>query len=682
MTNPLLVPSTLPYELPDFAALGFEHYREAFEAGIAQHEQEIQAIVADPQPATFENTIAALERSGAILELVCNVFFNKVSADSDDQLRELEKEYAPLLAAHSDRVNLDAGLFKKISAVYDTLADSDLTAEERWLVERYHTEFVLRGAGLSEEKKEQLAQHNQRLSQLSTDFGNRLLADTNDAALHVTDVAELAGLSESQISTCREAAQSRGLNGYLITLILPTEQPYLATLTNRETRRRLMEASQSRGTRGNEFDTCELVLEITRLRAERAQLLGFANHAAYAVADQTAKTPEAIEELVYPMAAPAARNAANELAMLQSYADAECEAAGIEKFTLESWDWDFYAAKVCQERYGVDTEALRPYFEYERVLIDGVFWAATQVYGITFAERKDLVGYHPDVRIFEVFDTDGKGLALFLHDVYTRDSKRGGAWMNNLIDQSHLLGQKPIICNNLNVPKPAAGEPTLLSLDEVTTMFHEFGHALHGIFSDVTYPHVSGTKVSRDFVEFPSQVNEMWIQWPQVIGNYARHVETGEPIPSDILTKLKESALFGQGYATATYLASALLDQEWHKITPETQIESVAAFEAAALSRIGLDSPVVPPRYRSSYFNHTFSGGYDAGYYAYIWSEILDADTVAWFEENGGMTRANGDKFRAELLARGLSRDSLESYRQLRGRDAVIEPLLARRGLN
>lgn len=680
MTNPLLTPSPLPYELPDFAALDRDvHLAEALQVGMDQQRDEIAAIVNNPEPATFDNTILALERSGDILARATRVFYQLLSADGGDNLRAIDAEFAPKLAAHHDSLLFDAGLFARIEAVY--AARDTLTEESRYLVERIYTVYRLRGAALEPRDKEKLGEYNRRLSELSTEFGARLHKDTNDSAVVFDHVAELEGLAPSAISAAAAAAEARGLSGkYLITLVLPTAQPCLASLTNRQSRQRVFEASRRRGNRGNDFDTNAIVLEQVRLRAERAILLGYPNHAAFAVADQTARTPEAIEQSIYPLAEPAARNARAELADLQAFADRWNDEHGLERFALAAWDWDFYANLLKAERYCLDTTALRPYFAYDRVLKDGVFFAANQLYGITFEERPDLIGYHPDVRVFEVKDADGSGLALFLHDVYARDTKRGGAWMNNLVEQNALCGRRPVICNTLNVPKPAEG-PTLLTLDEVRTMFHEFGHALHGMLSDVRYPRLSGTAVSRDFVEFPSQVNEMWLDWPEVLSNYAVHHETGEPLDPTIVAKIQESAAFNEGYATSAYLGAALLDQEWHKIQPDTAILSVAEFEAAALAKVGLDNPVVPPRYSTTYFNHTFGGSYDAGYYSYIWSEILDADTVAWFKEHGGLTRENGEHFRRELLSRGRSRDPLESYRAFRGRDAEIQPLLERRGL-
>ena len=681
MTNPLLTPSALPYELPDFANLRFEHYREAFDAGLEQQRQEIAAITANPDGATFANTVEALERSGEILGVVSRVFFNKISSDSDDDLRDLEAQIAPELAAHADAISLDDVLYRRLLTVRDA---GGLDDEDAYLVERRVREFELRGAALDDSGKERLRAYNKRLSELKTEFGRRLQADTNDSAVVFDDVSELDGLSASAISACADAARARGIDGkYLLTLVLPTAQPAVAQLTHRGSRRRVHEASVNRCSRGNTNDTRDLVLEMVRLRAERAELLGYPTHAAYALADQTAGGPEAVEERVYPMGGPAARNAADELKVIQEVADRDAEAAGAERFDVAAYDWAYYSDKVHAERYNVDTAAMRPYFEYDRVLRDGVFYAAEQVYGMTFTERPDLVGYHPDVRVFEVFDADGSGLGLFLHDPYARDSKRGGAWMNNLVDQSTLLGKRPVVCNNLNVPKPAAGEPTLLTLDEVRTLFHEFGHAIHGLVANTRYPHLSGTSVSRDFVEFPSQVNEMWIQWPEVIANYAVHHETGEKLDTAAIDKLAESALWGEGYETHAYLGAALLDQEWHKLSASdaAALGSVEDFERDALQRVGLLNDVIPPRYSTAYFNHIFASGYDAGYYSYIWSEVLDADTVEWFKDNGGMTRDNGDHFRRELLARGRSRDPMASYVAFRGREPEIEPLLRRRGL-
>ncbi|RZI91872.1 MAG: M3 family peptidase [Microbacterium sp.] len=535
------------------------------------------------------------------------------------------------------------------------------------------------GAGLDDDQKAVLTDLNQRLSMLTTTFEKNLLADTNDLAVVFDDVAELDGLTEGEISAAVQNAADRGLDGrYVLTLTLFTGHPYLSTLTNRESRRRLLAASRARGSRGNEHDNREVLREIVRLRAERAALLGYSSHAAYVTSDETAGSPEAVHDLLRRLAVPAAANARREQEALQELIDAEGAS-----FPVEAHDWAFYTERVRQARYDLDRTALRPFFEAERVLRDGVFRAATQLYGITFAERADLPAYHPDARVFEVSNADGSALGLFVLDLYTRDTKRGGAWMNSIVSQSRLRGTHPIVVNNLNVPKPAPGQPTLLTLDEVTTLFHEFGHALHGLFATVTYPHFAGTNVFRDFVEFPSQVNEMWIYWPEILAAYARHVDTDELLPAEVVAKLRESETFNQGFATSEYLAAAWIDQAWHSLSVEQAqaVDDVAAFEAEALADIGLDNPVVPTRYSSTYFAHVFSGGYSAGYYSYIWSEVLDADTVEWFHENGGLTRDNGDRFRERLLGVGGSKDPLAAYRDFRGRDAEIEPLLKRRGL-
>jgi len=677
-SNPFLAPSTLPYQLPPFAEIRDEHYRPAFDAGMAEQLAEVQAITANPAEPSIDNTLIELERSGQVLTRVATVFFSLSSSDSSDFGTALEEELAPLLAAHTDAIRLDPALYARISALYARRDELDLDAETAYLLERYHTEYTLAGAGLNETDKSALREFNKRLSTHTTRFEKNLLADTNDLAVVIDDVADLDGLGEGEISAAAEAAKDRGLPGkFVLTLVLPTSHPYLASLTNGSVRERLLTASRARGIRGGAHDNRELVLEITRLRAQRARLLGFASHAAYVTADETAKNPDAVADMLGRLAPAAARNAKAEQQALQA---AVQEAAG--DVELAAWDWAFYTEKVRQARYNVDTSAMRRYFELERVLHDGVFYAATRLYGVTFTERPDLTAWNPEARVFEVTDEDGSPVGLYIADFYTRDSKRGGAWMNSLVSQSTLLGTPTIVTNNLNVAKPAAGSPTLLSFDEVTTLFHEFGHALHGLFAQVTYPRFAGTNVYRDFVEFPSQVNEMWMLWPEVLANYARHYRTNEAMPQELVDRIRDSATFNEGFNTSEYLAAALLDQAWHRIGADDDVTDVDAFEAGALAAVGLDNPVVPTRYASTYFAHTFSGGYDAGYYSYIWSEVLDADTVAWFTENGGLTRANGDRFRARLLGVGGSGDPLVAYRDFRGRDADIQPLLDRRGLN
>jgi len=678
--NPFFAPSTLPFGLPPFAEIRDEHYEPAFERGMADQLAEIQAIVRRRDMPTFENTLIPLEESGQLLDRVAEVFFNKSSSDSNDATNELEERIAPRLAGHGDAILLDPMLYWRITTLHDALASDEgparaWTAEQRYLVERWHTQMTLAGAGLDDAEKERLKALNQEISTLTTRFEKNLLADTNELAVHVTDAAELVGLGDGEVSAAREAAAGRGLDGWLVTLVLPTGHPFLASIGSHDLRERIMTASRSRGSRGGEFDNRELVLRIARLRAERAELLGFPSHAAAITADETARTPEAVADMLGRLAPAAARNARAEQADLEALAGSAITAA----------DWAFFTEKVRAQKYDVDTAGLRPWFEAERVLQDGVFFAATQLYGVTFAERPDLVAYHPDARVFEVSNEDGSALGLYILDLYTRDSKRGGAWMNPLISQSELLGHPgSIVVNNLNVPKPAAGRPTLLTFDETSTFFHEFGHALHGLFARVTYPKFSGTNVFRDFVEFPSQVNEMWMLWPEVLANYAKHHETGAPLDAEVVERIHASEAFNQGFLTSEYLAAALLDQAWHRLSHNAAeaVDDVAAFEADALRAVGLDDPLVPPRYGSTYFAHVFSGGYDAGYYSYIWSEVLDADTVDWFKENGGLTRANGDRFRDRLLGVGGSKDPLEAYRDFRGRAADIGPLLKRRGLD
>ena len=665
--------------MPPFASIQDADYRPAFDKGMVDQLAEIRAITVHRDMPTFENTMIPLEKSGQLLERVATVFFNKTSADGNEFTSELEEELAPLLSAHADTIRLDARLYWRIKTLFehlDTLRPDDKhgDAESRYLVERYFAEYTIAGAALDDAQKQILRELNQQLSTLNARFEKNLLADTNDLAVVIDAVAELDGLESGEISAAAEAARERGLEGkYLITLVLPSGQPVLSALSDRAVRKRIMTASMQRGNRGGAWDNSQLVLDITRLRADRAKLLGFDSHAAWVISDETAKTPAAVAAMLGRLAAPAARNALAEQADLEALAG----------HPIEAHDWSFYSEKVRKATYDVDTAQMRPYFEAERVLQDGVFFAATKLYGVTFSERPDITAYHPDVRVFEVTDDDGTAVGLYTLDLYTRDSKRGGAWMNALISQSELMGHPVIVTNNLNVPKPAAGETTLLTFDEVNTLFHEFGHALHGLFARVVYPRFSGTNTFRDFVEFPSQVNEMWMLWPEVLANYAVHHQSGEPMPQEFVEKIQASSAFNEGFATSEYLAAAILDQAWHAIAPDASVADVAEFEAAALAAAGLDNPAVPTRYSSTYFQHVFANSaYDAGYYSYIWSEVLDADTVDWFRENGGLTRANGDRFRQRLLGVGGSKDPLEAFRDFRGRDAEIQPLLDRRGLN
>ena len=670
MTNPLLAASPLPYGLPLFTALTPRDYREAIEAGLSVHLDEIRAITDSPEAATFENTALAMERSGQLVNRASAAFFTLVSADGSQEIRDLETELSPLFPAHQDGIYLNHPLYERFSAIDTAACDPESVR----LVEEYLKEFRQSGIQLDAAGQERLRAINADLARLGTEFGQRVKEGMKSAALLVGDAAELAGLTADDIAGAAEAARAAGHDGqFLLTLVQPGNQPALAALENRDVRRRLFEASVARGSNGGSLDVLDLARTMAALRAEKAQLLGFANYAGLVVDRQTAPDFEAVQAMLNRMAPAAMRNADAEAAPL-------AEVAG---HRLEPWDWAYYSAKVRREKYDVDEQALRPYFELDRVITDGVFFAATSLYGITFHQRPDLQAYHPDVRIWEVRDGDGTGLGLFLGDYYARESKRGGAWMNSLVDQSELLGTRPVVINTLNISKPAPGEPTLLTLDELRTLFHEFGHALHGLLSSVTYPRFSGTAVPRDFVEYPSQVNEMWIMWPEVLANYARHHATGELLPRDIIDRLEESRLWGEGFATTEYLGAALLDLAWHTLEPDGVPDDALEFEAKALAAAGIAHPLIPPRYRTGYFQHIFAGaGYAAGYYSYIWSEVLDAETVDWFTENGGLTRTNGDRFRQELLSRGNSRDPLESFRTLRGRDAELGPLLKRRGLD
>jgi len=672
--NPFAQRSTLEYELPPFALIEEEHYLPAFYEGCAEQLAEVQAILDTPGAATFENTIVALEKSGQYLGRMLRVFYNKSSSDTNEALDAIEEEIAPKFAAHQDAISLNPVLFKRIKDLYDSRESLGLTSEDSWLLERYYKDLIHEGAHLTEDQRTRLKELNEELSSLETQFSKNVLADTNDLAVLVDTVEELDGLSENQIASAAAAAKDRGHDGkWLIGMVNFTGNPVLDSLTNRELRKKIMEDSKKKANRPNENDNKPVLLQMVKLRAERAKLFGKETHAEHVIAVQTAEHPDNVHAMLRKIAPAAVRNAKAEAEDLK-------KSAGID---IESWDWGFYTEQVRLEKYNIDTTKMRPYFELERVLHDGVFFAANKLFGITFKERPDLVTYHSEARAFEVNNEDGSKVGLFIGDFYTRDSKRGGAWMNNLVDQNFLFEQVPVVVNNLNVPKPPAGKPTLLTFDETTTLFHEFGHALHGLLSQVKYPRVSGTSVQRDFVEFPSQVNEMWILWPEVVQNYARHHETGEKLPQEWIDSLKAASTFNEGHATTSYLAAAILDLAWHSLNTEeaAKVTDVEAFEAQAIKDYGLDFSPVPTRYRSTYFSHIFAGGYSSGYYGYIWSEVLDADTVDWFKENGGLLRANGDHFKNTLLGRGGSIDSMQMFRNFRGRDSKIEPLLKRRGL-
>lgn len=668
VTNPFFAPSALPYSLPHFAEIRDEHYLPAFEKALADHLEEIAAITANPEKPTFTNTVEALERAGDLLERVRAVYHNQVSAHLTPGLRAIEPQVNAMLAAHSDAVHLDPALYTRIRALHEARATLGLDPESLRLLDRYRTVFRRAGAELSEDGRARLRELNAEIAAASTAFGQNLLAANEEGALVLDDPARLAGLSPDAVAAAAENARRLGHEGrWVLSLRNFSNQFELASLEDREVRKRLLDASVNRAQDTNG----PLAVTLATLRAERAALLGYDSHAAYVVDDNTAGSPKAVNDLLARLVPPAVANARAE-------AEALAELAG---GPVEAWDWAYWSEQVRKERYAVDQAALRPYFELEKVLHDGVFHAAHEVYGLTFTERPDLPGYHPDVRVFEVFDTDGSGLGLFLADFFSRPTKRGGAWMNALLVQSGLLERRPVIVNNHNIDKPAPGEPALLTFSQVETLFHEFGHALHGLFSAVRHPFFSATAVPRDFVEFPSQVNEMWALWPEVLGKYARHHETGEPMPADVVARMEEAARFGQGFATVEYLAATLLDWAWHSLPAGADPGDALAFEARALSEAGLNLPAIPPRYRTTYFQHVFNLGYSAGYYSYIWSEVLDADTVEWFTERGGMRRENGDLFRRELLSRGGSVDPMAAFAAFRGRAPEVEPLLVRRGL-
>lgn len=671
--NPFLTKSPLAYELPPFADIAESDYLPAFYAGMDEQLAEVERIINEPE-VTFENTLVALERSGQLLSRVAAVFYNKSSSDTNEAIDKIEAEIAPKLAAHSDEIKLNQKLFGRINHLVQ--AEISLNGEDAWLLRRYHRDLLHAGAGLSEAEREEIKTINEELSKLQTEFSKKVLSETNDLAVFVDDLQELDGLSDNQIKACKAAAEARGISDkYMIAAVNFTGHPLLRSLKNRELRKEIMQASLSKGLRGNDFDTRQVLLKMVKLRAKRAEIFGKSSHAQYSLSEQTAGSPENVHAMLKKIAPAALANAKAEGREIERLAKLD----GIEK--LESWDWDYYTEKVRAEKYDLDTALMKPYFELESVLFNGVFFAASKLYGMSFKERPDLITYHPEARAFEVFREDGSKIGLYIADFYTRDSKRGGAWMNSLVKQSHLLNQLPVVVNNLNIPKPPKCEVTLLSFDETTTLFHEFGHAIHGLLSDVKYPRFSGTAVQRDFVEFPSQVNEMWILDPEVVDNYARHYKTGERLPQAWIDKLNESSTFNEGHATTSYMAAAILDLAWHSLSSNEVIPDVEKFEEQAIAEYGLSYHCVPTRYRSTYFSHIFGGEYSAGYYGYIWAEVFDADTGEWFKENDGLNRKNGDHLRKTLMSQGGSLDSLEMFRNFRGRDAVIEPLLKRRGL-
>ncbi|GHH54176.1 peptidyl-dipeptidase Dcp [[Pseudomonas] boreopolis] len=675
--NPLLAASTLPFQAPPFDKIQDSDYLPAFEEGMRQHLAEVRKIADNPEPATFANTIEALERSGETLTRVSRIFFGLVQADTNDARQKIQEEIAPKLAAHQDEINLDPKLFARIKSIYDQRDALNLDPEQKRLVERDYQEFVRAGAQLSDADKATLRKLNVEETTLSTQFHTKLVAATAAGAVVVDDKARLDGLSDGDVAAAAEAAKARKLDGkYVLALQNTTQQPVLASLKDRDLRAQVLQASETRTEKGDGNDTRQIIQRLAQLRAQKAKLLGFDSYAAYSLGDQMAKTPDAAFKLLSDTVPAATAKARSEIAEMQKVIDAQKGG-----FKLAASDWDFYAEQVRKAKYDLDESQIKPYFELDNVLQNGVFYAANQLYGLTFKQRTDIPTYHPDMKVYEVFDKDGSSLALFYTDYFKRDSKSGGAWMDVFVEQDGLTGAKPVVYNVCNFTKPAPGQPALLSFDDVTTMFHEFGHALHGMFSKVKYPSLAGTSTSRDFVEFPSQFNEHWATDPKVFEHYAKHYQTGEPMPKELVEKIQKAKTFNQGYATTEYLSAALLDLAWHTLPADAPLQDVDKFEADALKKFKVDLAEVPPRYRTSYFDHIWGGGYSAGYYAYFWSEVLDHDAFEWFKENGGLTRANGDTFRDKILSRGNTVELADLYRQFRGKDPSVEPLLENRGL-
>jgi len=676
-TNVLLSASPLPFQAPQFDKIQDSDFVPAFEEGMKQHLAEVRQIADNTEAPTFDNTFVPLEKSGETLKRVALTFFGVVQADTNDARQKIQEEVAPKLAAHQDEISLDPKLFARIKTIYDARDSLNLDAEQKRLVERTYDQFVRAGAQLSDADKATLRKLNVEETTLSTQFHTKLVAATAAAAVVVDDKARLDGLSDADVAAAAEAAKGKKLDGkFVLALQNTTQQPVLASLKNRDLRAEVLKASETRTERGDGNDTRQTIQRLAQLRAQKAKLLGFENYAAYSLGDQMAQKPEAALKLLTDTVPAATAKARGELAEIQKVVDAQNGG-----FKASASDWDFYAEQVRKAKYDLDESQIKPYFELDNVLQNGVFFAANQLYGLTFKERKDIPVYNPDVRVFEVFDKDGSSLALFYTDYYKRDSKSGGAWMGNFVDQDGLTGTKPVVYNVANFTKPAAGQPALLSFDDVTTMFHEFGHALHGMFSNSKYPSIGGTSTSRDFVEFPSQFNEHWATDPKVFANYAKHYQSGEPMPQALVDKIQKAKTFNQGYATTEYLAAALLDLGWHTLPADAPLQDVGKFEADTLKKFKIDLAEVPPRYRTTYFDHIWGGGYSAGYYAYFWSEVLDHDAFEWFVENGGLTRANGDTFRAKILSRGNTVDLATLYRDFRGKDPSVEPLLKNRGL-
>jgi peptidyl-dipeptidase Dcp len=674
--NPFYAPSALPFHAPPFDKIKDSDYQPAIEAGMAEQLKEVRAIADNPAAPTFENTIVAMEKTGALFQRVYATFNGVTGANTNPVLEKVQQEEAPKLAAHSDAIYLDAKLFHRVAAVYEKRASLKLSPEGLRLVEIYYQRFVHSGANLSDADKERLKKINEEESTLSNAFRSKVLAATKDAAYVTTDKTALAGLTAAQIGGAERAAKQRKTEGWVLPLQNTTQQPYLSSLSVRATRQAVFENSWTRAERGDANDTRETIARLAQLRAEKGKLLGHDSYAAWKLEDQMAKTPENALKFMDALVPASTANAANEAKDIQAVIDTQKG-----EFAVEPWDWEFYSEQVRKAKYDIDEAQVRPYFEMNNVLQNGVFYAANQLYGLTFKELKDIPVWHPDVRVFEVIDADGKPLALWYCDYYKRDNKNGGAWMGGYVRQSKLLGTLPVVYNVANLPKPAEGEPALISFSDVITMFHEFGHALHGMFAASEYPSLSGTAVARDFVEFPSQFNEHWATYPTIFDHYAKDHKTGAPMPAELAAKIKKAADFNQGYELTELLAAAQLDMQWHSLPVNAPMQKPDEFEKAALEKKGLTLSYVPPRYRSSYFSHIWGGGYAAGYYAYLWSEMLDDDAFQWFQDHGGLTRANGDRFRAMVLSRGNTEDLATMYEAWLGSAPNIEPMLKYRGL-
>ncbi|OOG53836.1 dipeptidyl carboxypeptidase II [Rhodanobacter sp. B05] len=680
--NPFFQASTLPFQAPPFDKITDADYQPAIEEGMKRQLAEVQQIADNPEPPTFENTYVAMEKSGVMLNRVMMVFGAVTGANTDDALQKVQETEAPKLAAHQDAIYLNDKLFQRVEAVYNQRDTLKLDPESARLVEVVHRNFVHAGAKLSDADKTKLKAMNQEASTLSTAFTNKLLAATKAAAPVFDDKSKLAGLSDAELAAALQAGKDRKEDGkYVLTLQNTTQQPELQDLSDRATRQQLFEASWNRAEQGDANDTRKTIERLAQLRAQEAALLGYPNYAAWKLDDQMAKTPATAMDFMDKLAPAAVARAKREAADIQMQIDKDQKALKQPTFKLQPWDWNYYAEQVRKAKYDLDENQIKPYFELDNVLKNGVFYAANQLYGLTFKERKDIPVYQPDVRVFEVFDKDGKSLALFYCDYFKRDNKGGGAWMDNFVGQSRLLGTKPVIYNVANFAKPAAGQPALLSFDDVITMFHEFGHALHGMFADEQYPTLSGTNTARDFVEFPSQFNEHWATNPNVFANYAKNYQTGAPMPQALVDKMKKAGKFNSGYNMTELVSAALLDMNWHMLGADAPLQDADTFEAAALKKDGVDLGYVPPRYRSSYFQHIWGNGYAAGYYAYLWTEMLADDAFVDFQDNGGLTRANGDRFRAMVLSRGNTEELSKLYKDWRGQDPSIEPMLENRGL-